>query len=290
MPKVFVSYAHSSPLHKRLVSDLVEKLRASGLTVFLDADVITPQGPEEGWPRWMKRRIEEANWVLMLFDEVYRRRFDGEEAFGMGQGATWEGAIITHHFNRSSTLNRKFIPLLVDGDSSNLIPDEFFGFNRYSIPSQTEKLAFVLNDPPNFQSSTAHTKATSSDLSKDLASARVAKLIEEGKVPFLEVISKFVSHEHDRVNFTISVRNLSDAVAISPSLQLDADATQHKIPSLPKNEGRVLPLHWANTFGSNLNLKVRLYYSILENQRFVDEGLLSISFYPDGHLVPFPKM
>ena len=148
MTKVFVSYAHSSREHMQTVSTLVKTLRANGLIVSVDTDVKTPQGPEEGWPRWMKRQIKEADWVLMFFDELYRRRFDGEEQADKGLGATWEGAIITHHYYRNSAKNEKFIPLLADGAGTDLIPDELFGYTRYSIPSQTIELAAKLR-PPN---------------------------------------------------------------------------------------------------------------------------------------------
>ncbi len=139
--KVFISYAHSSPEHKQTVSSLVGTLREKGLAVMVDTDVTTPQGPEEGWPRWMKRQIKDADWVLMFFDELYRRRFDGEEEPYRGLGATWEGAIVTNHFYRDSTRNQKFIPLLADGASGNLVPDEFFGYTRYFIPKQAVELA-----------------------------------------------------------------------------------------------------------------------------------------------------
>ena len=141
MTKVFISYAHSSPQHKQTVSNLVGTLRENGLAVMVDTDVTTPQGPEEGWPKWMKREIIEADWVLVFFDELYRRRFDGEEEPDTGLGATWEGAIITHHFYRNSTKNKKFIPLLTDGASTAFIPDELFGYTRYFIPNQAVELA-----------------------------------------------------------------------------------------------------------------------------------------------------
>jgi hypothetical protein len=147
MTKVFISYAHSSPEHKQTVSSLVVTLREKGLTVVVDTDVKTPQGPEEGWPKWMKRQIEEADWVLVFFDNLYRRRFDGEEEPGTGLGATWEGTIITHHFYRNSTKNKKFIPLLVDGASTDLIPTELFGYTRYFIPKQAGDLALALQPP-----------------------------------------------------------------------------------------------------------------------------------------------
>jgi hypothetical protein len=141
---VFVSYAHSSPEHMQAVASLAETLRENGLTVRMDTDVRTPQGPEEGWPKWMKRQIKEADWVLMLFDRLYRRRFDGDEEPGTGLGATWEGAIITHHFYSDSARNTKFIPLLADGTSADLIPTELLGYTHYFIPKQAVELAVAL--------------------------------------------------------------------------------------------------------------------------------------------------
>jgi len=142
--KVFISYAHSSQEHKQTVSSLVETLRENGLTVTVDTDVKTPQGPEEGWPKWMKRQIKEARWVLMFFDKLYRRRFDGEDDPDMGLGATWEGAIITHHLYRGSGKNTKFIALLADGATTDLIPDELVAYTRYFIPKQAIEVAAAL--------------------------------------------------------------------------------------------------------------------------------------------------
>src|SRR5258708_2162670 len=78
-PRIFLSYAHSTAKHKRRVAELVGVLRESALAVDIDTDVEAPQGPEEGWPKWMKGRLKEATWVLLFFDDVYRRRFEGEE-------------------------------------------------------------------------------------------------------------------------------------------------------------------------------------------------------------------
>jgi len=142
--RVFISYAHSSPQHKQLVAELVNTLREAGVDVAVDADVRTPQGPPEGWPKWMKRQLNEADWVLMFFDELYRRRFDGEEEPDKGLGATWEGLIITHQFYRESGMNKRFIPLLADDASTRLIPDELVGANYYRIPKQSSELGDAL--------------------------------------------------------------------------------------------------------------------------------------------------
>ena len=135
--KVFISYAHSSPERSATVAKLVRVLRAQGLSVAVDVDVDPVIGPEEGWPRWMYRQIEEARWVLMWFDVVYLRRFLGQEA---ASGANWEGLIITKAIYDAGGRNRKFIPLLDTGESSNLIP-WFLSGTWHNIPAQSFQLA-----------------------------------------------------------------------------------------------------------------------------------------------------
>ncbi|MFT5324873.1 MAG: hypothetical protein ACI8P0_002739 [Planctomycetaceae bacterium] len=141
MTQIFVSYAHSSSEHRQSVQQFAEHLRSAGLTVVTDVDVKSPQGPPEGWPRWMRNKIAEADWVLLYIDETYRRRYDGQEEPGKGLGATWEGCIITHELYQAATRNDKFIPLLSDGENSDLIPPELVGATRYFIPSQQDTLA-----------------------------------------------------------------------------------------------------------------------------------------------------
>ena len=170
-PTVFVSYAHSTPQHKQRIADLVGTLRAKGLTVAVDSDVKTPQGPEEGWPKWMKRQLKRADWVLIFLDEVYRRRFDGEEEPDKGLGATWEGAIITHQLYRESGRNERFIPLLADDASTRLIPDELVGATRYRIPKQSGELATALAQTVGTQ---AEGQATGSTQSVSESQAQIA--------------------------------------------------------------------------------------------------------------------
>lgn len=143
--KVFISYAHSSPEHRQTVNDLVTTLRAADLTVLVDTDVETAQGPPEGWPKWMKQMIKDADWILLFFDETYRRRFDGDEEPNKGLGATWEGTIITHQLYRNPSRNTRFIPLLTDTASTQIIPDELSGATSYRIPKQSAELAAAIH-------------------------------------------------------------------------------------------------------------------------------------------------
>jgi hypothetical protein len=141
---VFVSYAHGSAEHMKRVTDLVATLRAQGVGVVADTEVTTPQGPPEGWPRWMARNLEEATWVLLLFDKAYRRRWDGSEEPGKGLGATWESRIVTADLYRGAMHNKRFITLLEDGASNDLIPLELSHWTHYRIPTQAAELATKL--------------------------------------------------------------------------------------------------------------------------------------------------
>ena len=80
--KVFISYSQDSPEHARRVLDLADALRHGGLEVILDQYVFP--APDEGWPRWMETRLDEANFVLMVCTETYRRRVLGQEPPGKG--------------------------------------------------------------------------------------------------------------------------------------------------------------------------------------------------------------
>ncbi|HEY0554274.1 MAG TPA: SEFIR domain-containing protein, partial [Thermoanaerobaculia bacterium] len=145
MPKkVFVSYAQSSEAHMLRVAELVASLRAAGLIVAFDQDVTSQQGPPEGWPQWMLNQIEQADWVLVVCNEVYYRRFRGREEPGRGLGARWEGAIIGQALYNDGMLNRKFIPVLFDDETTAHIPEPLQGATYYRLPADLPKLTSAL--------------------------------------------------------------------------------------------------------------------------------------------------
>src|SRR5438132_7154560 len=111
-PKVFISYSHDSPEHADRVLEFADRLRADGIDAILDQYEISP---EEGWPRWMDRQIRDADFVLMVCTETYYRRVMGEEETGKGLGVRWEGSLIYQHLYTAGTLNRRFIPVLLEG-------------------------------------------------------------------------------------------------------------------------------------------------------------------------------
>jgi hypothetical protein len=147
MPKkVFVSYAQAPEEHKQRVAELVAALRAAGLSVLFDQDVTSPQGPPEGWPQWMLDQIEQADWVLVVCNETYYRRFRGREEPGRGLGARWEGAIIGQALYNDGMLNRKFIPVLLGDDETTAhIPEPLRGATYYRLPAELPKLTGALS-------------------------------------------------------------------------------------------------------------------------------------------------
>ena len=68
VPKVFISYSHDSPEHADQVLALADQLIGDGIDCILDQ---YETSPAEGWPRWMDRRINSADFVLMVCTETY---------------------------------------------------------------------------------------------------------------------------------------------------------------------------------------------------------------------------
>ena len=71
-PRVFLSYSHDSAEHAARVLALADALCDGGLDVILDRYV--HPAPDEGWPLWMERNLDAADFVLMVCTETYLRR------------------------------------------------------------------------------------------------------------------------------------------------------------------------------------------------------------------------
>jgi hypothetical protein len=127
---VFISYSHDSSDHVRSVLTLSNKLRSEGIDCVLDQYEACPP---EGWPRWMDREINKAQFVLMICTQAYYRRVMGEEKPGVGLGIAWEGNLIYNHIYASGSLNTKFIPVIFDQEHAKYIPTPIQGATRYCV-------------------------------------------------------------------------------------------------------------------------------------------------------------
>ena len=128
--KVFISYSHDSPEHAQRVLDLADALRHGGLEVILDKYV---PAPDEGWPLWMETHLDEANFVLMVCTETYRRRVLGQEPPGKGLGGRWEGNLIRNRIYNDKPSGSRFIPVLLEGGEPAHIPNPVQGHTYYRI-------------------------------------------------------------------------------------------------------------------------------------------------------------
>ncbi|HAB19657.1 MAG TPA: hypothetical protein DCE44_24890 [Verrucomicrobiales bacterium] len=128
--RIFISYSHDSAEHAERVLSLADQLKSEGLEVQIDQDV---QGsPAGGWPKWMRDRIQWADFVLMVCTQTYHRRFWGEEEPDHGLGATWEGAIITSELYQAGAKSTKFVPLVFNQSEARYIPEPLRNHTHYS--------------------------------------------------------------------------------------------------------------------------------------------------------------
>jgi hypothetical protein len=147
-PKVFISYAHEGNLVER-VRDLAEWLRGNGVEPITD-HLYLHRPPDKGWRAWMQHSIEDADVVLIVCSERYKRLFEKREdqASGGGFGVTWESAIITSDLYDSRLSNPRLFPILPDDGEHQHVPTVLKDFhNDHRFPSGNQRiLALILND------------------------------------------------------------------------------------------------------------------------------------------------
>ena len=102
-PKVFISYSHDSPEHKRWVSELALKLRHNGIDTTLDQWDLRPG---DDITRFMERGIVDADRILVVCTDNYVSKANtGEDGVG------YERMIITKEIVEHQG-NNKFIPII----------------------------------------------------------------------------------------------------------------------------------------------------------------------------------
>jgi hypothetical protein len=129
---VFISYSHDSTEHEERVLALANRLRSDGVDAIIDQG----ESPPEGWPLWMERQIDEAEFVLMVCTATYRRRVEKKEEPTKGLGVVWEINSIYNRLYVDRLINTKFIPVLFDGSSVDDIPFPVKSFDHYRVSSE----------------------------------------------------------------------------------------------------------------------------------------------------------
>ena len=134
-PKVFISYSQDSLAFADQVLEFSNKLRSEGIDTILDQ---YEESPAEGWPRWMDRNIDKADYVLVIGSNGYYQKVMGNVEQGTGKGVLWEGNIIYQKLYNSSSNNTKFIPVIFEKGDEKYIPTPLQGSTYYNVSVENE--------------------------------------------------------------------------------------------------------------------------------------------------------
>lgn len=132
-PKIFISYSQDSPDHMAQVLKLADQLRTDGI----DADIDQYESaPPQGWATWMERQISDADFILVVCTETYKRRADGKEEYGKGRGVIWESILTTQYLYNAAAGNTRFIPVVFEKSHIKFIPIHLQPASYYCITTE----------------------------------------------------------------------------------------------------------------------------------------------------------
>jgi hypothetical protein len=96
----------------------------------------------------MEHQIDAAKFVLVVCTPILRRRFEGKEEPGVGQGANFEGFLATQVLYADGARNEKFVPVLFEPQPANAVPRVLQAFTRYSLGTDYDSLYRHLTGQP----------------------------------------------------------------------------------------------------------------------------------------------
>lgn len=151
-PRVFVSYAHDSVVHKENVQSLARVLRECGVEVRLDQD----QEVRHDWSLWALHEIEGADFVVVVASPAYKLRAEGRAASDEGRGSQSEAAVLRDKLTEDlAAWTPKILPVVLPGMSVGDIPGFFqpYAATHYVVDSPSpagvaELLAAMSVRPP----------------------------------------------------------------------------------------------------------------------------------------------
>ena len=121
-PKVFISYSHDSPEHKRWVSELGAKLRHNGVDAILDQWDL---GLGDDMTLFMEQGIRDSDRVLVICTDRYVRKANAGEG-----GVGYERMIVTAQVAQNIRTD-KFIPIVRQASGEEQTPT-FLGTRVYA--------------------------------------------------------------------------------------------------------------------------------------------------------------
>ncbi len=131
-PTAFVSYAQSGDDWQKAVLQFTTALRRVG---GIDAELDLFHGSDHRqWTTFGLNLIDKSDFTLVAVDAAYKRRWEGEEAEGVGAGAAREAAAIKAIFERSQAeALRRVKVVLLPGSNEEDIPGDLLGFSERFI-------------------------------------------------------------------------------------------------------------------------------------------------------------
>jgi hypothetical protein len=134
--KVFISYAHESDQLSDNVLDFSNFLRSKNIDSEIDQ---YEEAPSEGWPKWMLRQIQEADYVLVACSKLFYERANDVTSSTDGLGVKWETNLILQLLYTMSTNNVKFIPIIFNSNEKDFIPLPLQPYTYYNISNIQDK-------------------------------------------------------------------------------------------------------------------------------------------------------
>ena len=147
-PKVFISYSHDSPKHKRWVSELGAKIRHNGIDAILDQWDL---GPGDDITLFMESGLRDSDRVLVICTDTYVSKANAGEG-----GVGYERMIVTAQLIQNLGTN-KFIPVIRQASGQEKTPT-FLATRMYidlrddsQFETEFEKLLHELHQVPIIQ-------------------------------------------------------------------------------------------------------------------------------------------
>lgn len=138
--KVFISYAHESERLSNDVLNFSNYLRSKGIDSEIDQ---YEEAPSEGWPKWMMRQIQEADYVLIVASQLFAKRFNDFSGKDDGLGVKWETSLIIQQLYSMNTNNTKFIPIAFKHDDIQHIPLPLQPYTYYNLEEESNQRNLV---------------------------------------------------------------------------------------------------------------------------------------------------
>ncbi len=148
-PKVFISYSWDSEEHKNLIKKFSDDLKQTNIDSIIDSDIALT--PNAGWTQWMKKEIEKADYVILVFTPIYFNRFENNVEPTEGKGVQWESKIIFSEIYNGKNIS-KYIPVVIDDNDFNTSIPNILDCSRFNLKTQFDEISinikkhFTLSD------------------------------------------------------------------------------------------------------------------------------------------------